>query len=198
MDARCESLRDEISQCRTCAEFLPNEPRPIVAFSSQARILIIGQAPGRLAHESGVPWNDPSGRRLREWLAVDDPTFYDPAKVAIMPMGFCYPGVGKSGDLPPRPECAPQWHQQIRSVLPAVQLTLLVGIHAQKAYLPRESGTTLPEQIRWSMAQADGILALPHPSWRVTGWMKRNCWFESQILPRLRELTLGALTESGT
>ena len=189
-------LRGEIARCQICAEYLPNAPRPIVEFTTEARILIIGQAPGRLAHESGIAWDDPSGERLREWLAIDNAVFYDPAKVAIMPMGFCYPGSTATGDIPPRRECAPQWHQRIRSLLSEVQLTLLVGAYAQKAYLPAKSGSTLPERIRWSLVQGTGIVALPHPSWRVAGWMKRNAWFERDILPELRRQTQLVLKEN--
>lgn len=197
MPEQAETLRKEILACRICEAHLPNSPRPLMAFSAHAPIVITGQAPGRLAHESGVPWNDPSGTRLREWTGISDDDFYNPDKVALMPMGFCFPGTGKSGDLPPRPECAPQWHDRIRAVLPPRRLTLLVGTYAMKAGLPREYGATLEPRIRNSF-EADGdVLALPHPSWRVNGWMKRNPWFESDILPCLRQRAARALAREG-
>lgn len=187
MADKVDSLRQEILACRICQAHLPNSPRPLLAFSAQARIVVTGQAPGRLAHESGIPWNDPSGQRLREWLGLSDADFYDPEKVALVPMGFCYPGTGKSGDLPPRRECAPQWHDRIRAALPAERLTLLVGTYAQAAGLQKKPGDSLEMRVRASLASEGDIIALPHPSWRVVGWIKRNPWFEQEALPRLRE-----------
>jgi len=194
MQKPVETLRKEILACRICEAHLPNSPRPLMAFSAHSPIVVTGQAPGRLAHESGVPWNDPSGERLREWMGIGDDVFYDPDKVALMPMGFCFPGTGKSGDLPPRPECAPQWHKPMRALMPPKRLTLLVGIYAMKASLPGEFGTTLEPLIRKSFDADNDVVALPHPSWRVVGWMKRNPWFEEDILPRLRERIAHALS----
>lgn len=190
-------LRGEILACRICEAHLPNPPRPLVAISNRARIVITGQAPGRLAHESGVPWNDPSGERLREWMGISDAAFYDPDKVALVPMGFCFPGTGKSGDLPPRRECAPQWHDRIGAVLHPRRLTLLVGTYAQNAKLPKEFGTTLEPRIRNSLASGSGLIALPHPSWRVVGWGKRNPWFEQEVLPQLRTRVADILSSIG-
>ncbi|MEE9434353.1 MAG: uracil-DNA glycosylase family protein [Sphingorhabdus sp.] len=181
------ALRAEISACTHCAAHLTAGPRPVVQFGSKARILIIGQAPGTRVHESGVPWDDASGERLREWTDISPANFYDAGKVALMPMGFCYPGKGKSGDLPPRPECAPKWHQSILDHLPADRLTLLVGSYAQSAYLPSAKRQTLTERVRGFRSFGAGTFPLPHPSWRVTGWMKRNPWFEAEVLPALKQ-----------
>lgn len=197
MNDDIEHLRREIQACRICEAFLPNPPRPLTAFSAKSPIVITGQAPGRLAHESGIPWNDPSGMRLREWLGLSDTDFYDPEKVALVPMGFCFPGTGKSGDLPPRRECAPQWHSRIRALLPERRLTLLVGTYAHNAALPKEVGTSLEPRIRNTLAAEGEFIALPHPSWRVVGWMKRNPWFEQDVLPRLRERVAQVLTSEG-
>jgi len=191
-------LRDAISRCKICAPYLPNPPRPLAFFSGTARIVIIGQAPGRLAHESGIAWNDPSGRRLREWMDVDETTFFDQGRIAIVPMGFCFPGTGSSGDLPPRPECAPRWQGLIGEMLPAGHLRLLVGNYAQAAYLPKATGQNLVDRVRWSYDQDSNQIVLPHPSWRVTGWMKRNPWFESEIIPWLRRRIDAALKQEST
>lgn len=177
-------LLDEVRACTVCAPFLASGPRPVVQFSTSARILIIGQAPGTKVHRSGVPWDDDSGKRLREWTGIPGEDFYDPAKVALMPMGFCYPGKGTSGDLPPRPECAPLWHDRILALLPADRLTLLVGHYAQARYLPGK--LTMTERVRGFAAVGPSLIPLPHPSWRSIGWQKRNPWFESDLLPALR------------
>lgn len=164
---------------------LPLGPNPIVQAAADARILIIGQAPGTKVHASGVPWDDPSGDRLREWTGLPPAVFYDPQAVALMPMGFCYPGKTGSGDAPPRPECAPLWHRPLCAALPAIRLTLLVGHHAQRAYL---GGGKLPmtEAVRRHAEAPPGLFPLPHPSWRSTGWMSGNPWFETDVLPVLR------------
>ena len=141
-----KKLLTEIRACTVCAAYLPYGVRPVVAADPSARALIIGQAPGRRVHESGVPWCDPSGNRLREWLEVDEPTFYDPTRIALMPMGFCYPGTGKSGDLPPRPECAPLWHDRLLAAMPNIQLTLLIGQYAQSCYLKERAEKTSPKR----------------------------------------------------
>nr|WP_246484598.1 uracil-DNA glycosylase family protein [Marivibrio halodurans] len=172
--------------CRLCADHLPLGPRPVVRMRETARLLIIGQAPGTRVHESGVPWDDRSGERLRDWLCLDPAAFYDESRVAIMPMGFCYPGRdAKGGDKPPRPECAPAWHDALRAHLPDVALTLLVGAYAQKRYLGgRDSMTARVRDFRRHLAA--GFLPLPHPSWRTTHWQKRNPWFDTEVLPELR------------
>jgi uracil-DNA glycosylase len=179
-------LGNEIAACTFCAAHLPLGPRPVTQFSATSRILIIGQAPGTKVHASGVPWHDDSGDRLREWTGLDDHEFYDPAKVALVPMGFCYPGKAAGGDAPPRPECAPRWHHRILDLLPADRLTLLVGSYAQQYYLPRDAGRTLVERVRNFERFAPSVFPTPHPSWRSIGWQKRNPWFETELLPRLR------------
>lgn len=187
------SLLAEIRACRHCAAHLPHGPRPVVQAGSNARILIIGQAPGTRVHESGVPWDDASGARLCEWLGLDEETFYDRAQIALMPMGFCFPGTGSSGDLPPRPECAPLWHERLRAALPEVRLTLLVGQYAQGRYLPARARRSVTEAVRRYAEAPDGLFPLPHPSWRVTLWMRKNHWFESEVLPVLRQRVRAAL-----
>ncbi|MBX9859866.1 MAG: uracil-DNA glycosylase family protein [Sphingomonas sp.] len=178
-------LLHEIRACTLCAEQLPLGPRPIVQASATARVLIIGQAPGTAVHASGVPWDDPSGDRLREWTGIDRDAFYDPARIALMPMGFCYPGkVAGAGDAPPRPECAPTWHARLRAEVPAIRLTLLVGQYAQAAYA-RAKAESLTDRVQQQRDAGEGIVSLPHPSWRSTGWMRRNPWFEADILPML-------------
>lgn len=172
--------------CTICADTLPLGPRPILRVSTAARLLITSQAPGTKAHVSGVPFNDPSGVRLRDWLGMDEATFYDDAKVAILPMGFCYPGVlPKGGDLPPMPVCAPTWHHRLRPKLVGVQITLLVGSYAQAKYLGPGAMT---ERVRNFRSFLPEFLPLPHPSWRTIGWAKRNPWFEAELLPELRAI----------
>jgi uracil-DNA glycosylase len=175
----------EARACTHCAEDLPEGPRPLVAGSRTSRVLIIGQAPGRAAHASGVPWNDRSGERLRDWLGLSSEEFYDEQLVALMPMGFCYPGTGASGDMPPRPECAPLWHDRILFALTDVQLTVLVGRYACERYT---NGTraTLTDSVRRFKAHLPKRIALPHPSGRNNLWLRKNPWFEAQTLPALR------------
>jgi uracil-DNA glycosylase len=179
-------LLAEIRACQHCAAHLAQGPRPIVQAAPTARILIIGQAPGTRVHASGIPWDDASGERLRDWMGVGAPTFYDPGKIALMPMGFCYPGTGPSGDLPPRPECAPLWHDRLRGALPNIHLTLLVGHYAQGRYLPAKPKRSMTETVRAFDRAPAGFFPLPHPSWRSTGWMRKNAWFEADVLPVLR------------
>ncbi len=187
MSRELEDLLAEVRACRVCAAALPHAPRPVLRAQASARVLIIGQAPGNLVHQTGVPWNDPSGDRLRDWLAVDRDVFYDAQRIAIVPMGFCYPGTEKGADLPPRPECAPLWHERLLTQLPAVELTLLIGGYAQARYLGRRRGKSLTETVcSWRDHLADGYLALPHPSWRNTAWLKKNPWFEAEVVPELR------------
>jgi uracil-DNA glycosylase len=183
-------LIDEIRACTVCAKSLPAGPRPIVQFSPTARLAIIGQAPGSKVHQSGVSWQDDSGDRLRAWTGLSAAEFYDPARVALMPMGFCYPGKGKSGDLPPRPECAPLWHARILATLSDCRLTLLVGSYAQAHYLET---ATLTEAVKAFREHGPGVFPLPHPSWRSGIWMKRNPWFETDVLPALRAAVRKAL-----
>lgn len=178
----------DVAACDHCADHLPLGPRPVVRMEASARLLIIGQAPGTKVHETGIPWNDPSGDRLRDWLMLDRDVFYDASKIAIMPMGFCYPGRDpKGGDNPPRPECAPLWHDLLRAFLPEIRLTLLVGSYAQKYYLGRDRAKTMTETVRDFARHRDrGYLPLPHPSWRTTAWLKKNPWFAEEVLPVLR------------
>lgn len=177
------ALLAEVRACNVCAD-LPEGPRPVVQFSSQAKVVIIGQAPGRAVHTSGIPWDDPSGRRLRDWLGVDDATFYDPSRFALVPMGFCFPGTGRSGDLPPRPECAPLWHDQLLSRLDEDVLTLLLGQYALGRYAPEHGSVTAAVEA-WEDLLPDRM-ALPHPSPRNNRWLTRHPWFEAQAIPALR------------
>lgn len=180
-------LLDEIRACAHCAEDLPCGPRPVVQAARQARLRIVGQAPGRRVHETGIPWNDQSGLRLRDWLGLSPECFYDPAKVAIIPMGLCYPGKGASGDKPPRPECAPRWHRRLDDCLPALELTLLIGQYAQAHYLGRLRKDSLTETVRaWRDYLPLGFLPLPHPSPRNVLWRMKNPWFELELVPELR------------
>jgi uracil-DNA glycosylase len=174
--------------CRLCEEHLPLGPRPVLRAARGARLMIVGQAPGTRVHESGVPWDDRSGERLRDWLQISNETFYDETKLAIVPMGFCYPGVdAKGGDKPPRPECAPLWHAPLRAALPEVELTLLVGMYAQRRYLAKRRHKTLTDTVRHWRDYLPEYLPLPHPSWRNTAWLKKNPWFEKDLLPELRK-----------
>ncbi len=181
-----EDLLKHIAQCTICEEHLSHSPRPVLSANAQAKILIIGQAPGTKVHASGIPWDDASGRRLRQWLNVDTDTFYDNKQIAIMPMGFCYPGKGRSGDLPPRPECAPQWHQQVLAHLPNIQLTLLIGQYAQRYYL-NDSFPTLTENVQRWKDHLPHYFALPHPSPRNQIWLKKHPWFTDEVVPALQQ-----------
>lgn len=189
-----QTLQAEISACQVCAAHLPLGPRPVVQIGRAARLLIIGQAPGTRVHASGIPWEDASGERLRDWLGIDAPTFYDPSRVAMMPMGFCYPGaVNGGGDLPPRPECAPLWHGRVLEALPNIHMTILIGQYAQQRYLGARRGATLTDTVRAAGLYLPAYMPLPHPSWRSTGWMRRNPWFEAKVLPLLRATVAEAL-----
>lgn len=189
-------LLSDIRACRLCAQHLPHEPRPVVQAGATARLLIIGQAPGRRVHETGIPWNDPSGDRLRDWLGIPRDIFYDAAQVAIVPTAFCYPGKGRSGDLPPRAECAPAWHPQLLAAMPKVQLTLLVGRYAQEAYLRDNDKCTLTETVAAFADYLPRYFPLPHPSPRNQSWWKANPWFEREVLPALRERVAKTLQAS--
>jgi uracil-DNA glycosylase len=185
-------LLKEVRACEICKASLPHGPRPVLQVSSRARVLIAGQAPGRRVHESGVPFDDPSGDRLRDWLGVDRETFYDPERIAILPMGFCYPGTGKSGDNPPRPECAPAWREALLGHLQGVELTVVLGKWAMNYHLDlgRQNLTdTVKDWKKWWPE----LLPLPHPSPRNQSWFKRNPWFEDEVLPALRKRTASAL-----
>lgn len=191
-----EDLRRRIAACTLCAAHLPLGPRPIARFSPTARILIIGQAPGTKVHTSGIPWDDDSGDRLRDWLGIDKATFYDQGKVAQMPMGFCYPGRAAGGDAPPRKECAPQWHDAVLGHLPQDRLTLLVGVHAQARYLPHLKRLSLTERVD-RFGEDLPFVALPHPAWRSRLWMAKHPWFEADILPPLRQMVAAHLRPVG-
>ncbi|MGO1247649.1 MAG: uracil-DNA glycosylase family protein [Oceanisphaera sp.] len=186
MGDKFELTLTQARACRLCEQHLPLGPRPVLQMAPQARILIIGQAPGLKVHQTGVPWNDPSGDTLRRWLALSKTQFYDPSLIAIMPMGFCYPGRGKSGDLPPRPECAPTWHEPLLAVLPNIELTLLIGQYAQRHYLGKQY-KTLTDTVRHWQDFAPTHLPLPHPSPRNRHWLSKNPWFEQTVLPHLRQ-----------
>jgi uracil-DNA glycosylase len=179
-------LSQQIDGCTICSGCLPLEPKPIFRIDPAAKIVIISQAPGRLAHLSGIPWDDPSGNRLRTWLATDEVTFYDSRNFAIVPMGFCYPGKGKSGDLPPRKECAPQWHPSVFKMMPNIQLMLLVGQYAQKAYLGTRRKKNLTETVFAFEDYWPEVIPLPHPSPLNARWRKKNTWFEGRILAVLQ------------
>jgi uracil-DNA glycosylase len=182
------ALLAEARACRVCAEHLPLGPRPVLRASLGARLLIIGQAPGTKVHESGVPWNDASGDRLRQWLGISRERFYDESQSAIIPMGLCYPGRNpKGGDLPPRPECAPLWHPKLLPQLAEVKLTLLIGTYAQRFTLGKRAGTLSQTVERWRDFLPD-YLPLPHPSWRTIAWERKNPWFQADLLPALRAM----------
>lgn len=198
MAAELKALAAEIRACRICRDDpagppLPHEPRPVVVPSSAARVMIAGQAPGLRVHETGLPFNDRSGDRLRDWMGVGRAAFYDRRLFAIVPMGFCFPGYDASGaDLPPRRECAPAWRARLLALMPQVELVLAVGMHAQAWHLgARRRGSLTATVAAWRDILAEtsgpGILPLPHPSWRNTGWLRRNPWFEAELVPALRE-----------
>jgi uracil-DNA glycosylase len=181
-----QNLLHDIKQCTICEKHLPLGSRPIVSAHPDAKIVIIGQAPGTNVHKTGIPWDDPSGKQLRKWLGITDGIFYDETKIALMPMGFCYPGKGNSGDLPPRPECAPQWHQMILDNMPKVELIILIGMYSQNYYLKEKAKKTLTETVRNFKAYLPNYLPLPHPSPRNRFWLIKNPWFEKEVLPELK------------
>lgn len=176
----------EVRGCTLCSSQLPLPPKPVIQLHPNAQILIAGQAPGRKVHDSGIPFNDVSGQRLRDWMGIDSELFYDPEKIAILPMGFCYPGTGKSGDLPPRPECAVQWRNRLLELLPNIQLTLLIGQYAQQWHLQESRKANLTETVKAWQEYWPNVLPLPHPSPRNNRWLKKNPWFEADVLPALR------------
>ena len=182
-----EKLIEEVKGCALCAEHLPLGPRPVFRIHPQAKILVVGQAPGVRVHRSGLPFDDPSGDRLRKWMNVDRETFYDESKIAFLPMGFCYPGTGKSGDLPPRPECAQTWRARLLCILENVELTLVIGQYAHAYHFSGEKKKTLTETVRDWRSFWPSRLPLPHPSPRNLLWLKKNPWFEAEVVPELQK-----------
>jgi uracil-DNA glycosylase len=194
LSRRMDELLADIRSCRTCSQQHPPGLRPVLQASATARLLIVSQAPGRKVEQTGIPFNDVSGERLRDWLRIDRDTFYDAARVAIVPMDFCYPGKGRSGDLPPRPACAAIWHPQLFPLMPRVRLTLAIGQYAQAGLLDSARAATLTDTVRnWRTHLARGVLPLPHPSPRNRPWVLHNPWFEAELLPVLRERVASAL-----
>ncbi|MEO1191698.1 MAG: uracil-DNA glycosylase family protein [Pseudomonadota bacterium] len=187
MPETLDRVAEEARACRICEAELPLGPRPVFRVSATARLLIVGQAPGTKVHESGIPWNDRSGDRLRDWLALDKEVFYDEGRVAILPAGFCYPGVDpRGGDRPPDKRCAPTWHPRFLPLMPQVALTLVVGLYAQALFLGKSRKGSLTQTVEAFQDYLPTYLPLPHPSWRNTAWLKRNPWFEADLLPVLR------------
>ena len=193
---KMDVLLSEMRACRLCQAELPLGPRPIVRASTTAKILIVGQAPGRRVHESGIPWNDPSGDRLRLWLQLTREQFYDERQIAILPIGLCFPGSGPRGDAPPRPECAPLWHPKLRVLLPKIGLSLLIGQYAQAYYLGKRRKKTLRETVLAYTEYLPEFLPLPHPSPRNQLWLKQNPWFVQEVVPLLRTRVMHALHDS--
>lgn len=192
MERSAAALLKKVRACTLCTESLPLGPRPVVQFDPKARILIVGQAPGRRVHVTGIPFNDPSGDRLRIWTGLSRETFYDPEQVALLPMGFCYPGTGKSGDLPPRPECATTWRKPLLDKLTNLKLTLIIGQYAHAWHLPHEKGTLTDTVKRWR-DYAPALIPLPHPSPRNNLWLRRNPWFDAELVPELQRYVQAAL-----
>lgn len=191
-------LLREISACQICEAMLPQGPRPILRVSKSARLLIISQAPGSKVHQTGVPWNDASGDRLRDWMNLGRSIFYDETRIAIVPMGFCYPGAeANGGDKPPRPECAPRWHERVLDHLPNLQLTLLVGQYSQRRYLGSGRKRSMTETVKAFPEFGPQFFPLPHPSWRSQIWMQRQPWFEHVVIPQLRRAVHRAITDEG-
>jgi len=184
----------EARACRFCEKALPYAPKPVFRVGKAAKLLVVGQAPGRLVHETGIPWDDPSGEVLRDWLALDRGAFYDTSRIAIVPTGLCYPGTVNGADLPPCAECAPLWQPRFRAALPDIRLTLLVGSYAQAYYLGSSTKKTLGETVRAYRDYLPEFFPLPHPSWRNLLWLKRNPWFEREVIPALRRRVKACIT----
>lgn len=182
-----QDLHHRIKNCTLCKAHLPLGPRPVVTAHANSKIVIIGQAPGTKVHASGIPWDDASGKQLRDWLGVSNEEFYNEQNFAIVPMGFCYPGRGKGGDMPPRPECAPQWHEQLWGLMPNVELVLLIGTYAQRYYLRKDAKKTLTETVDNFQQYLPRFFPLPHPSPRNRFWLTRNPWFETEVIPELKK-----------
>ncbi len=192
-----EELLARIRACRLCADALPLPPRPVLRARATACVLIVGQAPGLRVQETGIPWNDPSGDRLRDWMGLSRESFYDETRIAIMPMGLCYPGrAPRGGDLPPRPECAPQWFASVLALLPRLELYILAGRHAQQWYLGERSQKTLTETVRRWRDYAPAYIPLPHPSFRNNHWLQRNPWFIEEVVPYLRSRIRSAISNT--
>ena len=190
---KLDVLLSEIRACHLCEANLPLGPRPVLRASTTARILIVGQAPGRRVHETGIPWNDPSGDRLRLWLQMTREQFYDQRHIAIVPAGLCFPGSGPRGDAPPRPECAPLWHPKLRALMPKIRLTLLIGQYAQAYYLGKRRKKSLRETVMAYQEYLPEFLPLPHPSPRNQLWLKQNPWFEGEVIAVLRDKVVSTL-----
>ncbi len=187
-------LRD-IRACRICAGSLGHEPRPVLRLSKTARLCIAGQAPGMRVHNTGIPYNDPSGDRLRTWLGVDRELFYDESKIAVIPMGFCFPGYDEAGaDKPPRPECVRTWHDRLFAAAPQFPLTLVMGLYAQRYHLKGRTKASVTDTVKAWREYAPKVFPLPHPSWRNNAWLKKNPWFETDLLPELRARVAAALS----
>jgi len=193
-----KKLKSDIAKCVICENHFDHKPNPVCDFSATSKIVIIGQAPGRIVHESGIPWDDKSGDNLRQWMDIDKEVFYDASLIGIVPMGFCYPGTGKSGDLPPRKECAPQWHQLIMDQMKDIELILLIGKYAQDYYLKKTAKKNLTETVRNFYEYLPRYFVLPHPSPRNNIWMKKNEWFAEDLLPILKKETKRVLDNAKT
>lgn len=193
-----DTLLRKVRRCEICAEHLPNDPRPVVTAHEEARILVVGQAPGTRVHETGIPWNDPSGDRLRAWMNLSKQQFYDPKLTALVPMGFCYPGRGRSGDLPPRQECAETWHEQLLEQMPNIKFTILLGQYAHAYYLGSRRKATLTETVKAWKEYRPRFITVPHPSPRNNNWLKNNSWFAKQVLTYLRRRVKIALNDLNT
>ena len=187
-----QELLSEVRSCDHCSVHLPHGTRPVLQFHPSARILISGQAPGRKVHESGIPFSDASGDRLRDWMGISKEVFYDSTRIAILPMGFCYPGTGRNGDLPPRAECAPLWRERLLDGLQHLKLTLVIGEYAQAYHLPNAKGSVTSRVESWQ-DHWPNVIPLPHPSPRNNIWLSRNPWFEKDLVPALRQRTLDIL-----
>jgi uracil-DNA glycosylase len=195
--ATLDALLRAVRACTACAAWLPLGPRPVVQAGVEARILVVGQAPGLRVHTSGIPWDDASGVRLRAWMGIEPDTFHDPQRIAIIPMGYCYPGRGKGGDLPPRRECAQLWLEQLLAALPNIEMTLLIGQYAQRHYLGRRRKASLTATVEAWRDYAPAYVPLPHPSPRNTPWFQRHPWFERELVPMLRERIAKVLDRPG-
>lgn len=191
---RLETLLADIRACRACEAHLSHGPRPVLQVGRDARVLVVGQAPGARVHASGIPWDDKSGERLRDWMGIGPERFYDPGSIALVPMGYCYPGRGRSGDLPPRRECAELWLERVLAEMPHVELTLLVGAYAQQRFLGGERRPNLTETVAAWRDYGPSRMPLPHPSPRNQGWFKHHLWFERELLPILKARVADALS----
>ncbi|MGD0393664.1 MAG: uracil-DNA glycosylase family protein [Acidimicrobiales bacterium] len=187
----------DVRNCTLCAGNLPLGPRPIVQLDPKAKILVVGQAPGRKVHDSGIPFHDASGDRLRVWMGIGPDSFYDPTCLALVPMGFCYPGAGPSGDLPPRPECAAAWRAKVLDQLEGVQLTLVIGQYAQRYHLP-SSGPSVTDTVKSWRDHWPAMVPMPHPSPRNNIWLKKNAWFEEELVPELQQRVSGILADTNS